>query len=221
MKFGEAVDNNTQMDETLKNLEKLLMYQFGDDGEIVEEFVTFLFKWADRKSEKKNCILILGPPNSGKSYFTRALKCSLLTYGQVATMTRHHQFPLNNCINKRVLHWDEPNFEPIMAETLKLIFSGDEVSTNIKYQDYSTLFRTPIICTANCDPFPKDEAFFTRIQQYNWQTAPFLKDWKKQLHPMGIYKLYDKYNLLTLSADETEHSDFEAVHNNTSATDTD
>lgn len=75
----------------------------------------------------------MGPPNAGKSYFVRALKCALLTYGQIASMNRHHQFPLNNCINKRILHWDEPNFEPSMAETLKLLFSGNKLATNIKY----------------------------------------------------------------------------------------
>lgn len=183
------------------------MYQFGDDGEQVEEFVTFLYKWADRKSEKQNCLLITGPPNSGKSYFVRALKCSLITYGQVATMNRHHQFPLNNCVNKRILHWDEPNFEPAMAETLKLLFSGDELATNIKYQDHATLFRTPVVCTANSHPFPRDEAFNTRIRKLSWMSAPFLKEWKKQLHPMGIYALYKKYNLLQATAEESSEED--------------
>lgn len=102
----------------------------------------------------------------------------MITSGQIANMNRNSSFPFNNCINKRVLHWDEPNFEPCALEDLKLLFSGDEFSVNIKYQPFNTITRTPVIVTANSNVFPNSPAFQCRIINYHFKEAPFLKDLK-------------------------------------------
>lgn len=68
-------------------------------------------------------------------------------------MNRNSSFPFNNCINKRILHWDEPNFDPNVLETLKKLFSGNEFPANVKYFNFQNLLRTPVICTANSNVF--------------------------------------------------------------------
>lgn len=81
-------------------------------------------------------------------------------------MNRNSSFPFNNCINKRILHWDEPNFDPNALETLKKLFSGNEFPANVKYFNFQNLLRTPVICTANSNVFLRVEAFKCRIQNF-------------------------------------------------------
>lgn len=54
--------------------------------------------------------------------------------------------------NKRVLYWDEPNFEPAAIETLKMLLAGDKCPANIKYKDHQIINKTPVIITTNFDP---------------------------------------------------------------------
>lgn len=111
-------------------------------------------------------------------------------------MNRYSQFPFNNCINKRILHWDEPSFEPSALESLKMLFSGDETPANIKHQDFGIIGKTPVIVTTNRRVFPKSDVFDSRIYYYNWNTAQFLKDWEKDINPISLYLLFKKFNLL-------------------------
>lgn len=179
-------------EESTSKLEYFLSHQMGHE---TEEFINFLFNWLNKTSGKFNCLSIVGPPSSGKTYFARILKHAMITSGQIANMNRNSTFPFNNCVNKRLLHWDEPNFEPSAIENLKLLFSGDELSANIKYQNFTTIVRTPVICTANMEVFPLDSAFNCRIKRYTFQNFPELKDWM-YLHPMSLFDLFNNRNLI-------------------------
>jgi hypothetical protein len=44
------------------------------------------------------------------------------------------QFPLDNCFNKHVLYFNEPNFENSFQETLLMLFAGDPISEQAKYK---------------------------------------------------------------------------------------
>lgn len=184
--------------ESFDRLHTFLKFQFFYDEQNVFNFLTTLYKVLNRRNSKKNCIVITGPPNAGKSWFVRLIKSAMIVYGQIANMNRHSQFPFNNCVNKRFLHWDEPNFEPYALETLKTIFSGDETSANVKHQDFSCITKTPIIVTTNRYCFPTDEAYNSRIEHYQWNAASFLKDYEKQLNPLSLFSILKYYNLLNI-----------------------
>lgn len=133
-------------EESLEKLEYFFKFQFGQQ---VEAFIDFLFEFLNHTSGKFNCMNIVGAPSSGKTYFAKLLKDACVTSGQILNMNKNSQFPFNNCVNKRLLHWDEPNFSPDYLEDLKMLFSGDDLPCNIKYSPHNTLVRTPVIVTAN------------------------------------------------------------------------
>lgn len=181
---------------SFKLLMDFLLHQF-DDQYAVSDFVHFLYRLLDRKSGKKNCLYLIGPPSSGKTYFTRMIKEALITSGQMLNMNRNSNFPFNNCINKRVLLWDEPSFDPSAIETLKTLFSGDETVANRKYADFEIITRTPVIVTANMNVFPRDDAFDCRIERIRFKQAPMLMN-RKYLHPMSLYDLFVYFEILSI-----------------------
>lgn len=189
-----TIDDNFYEDEeeSIKKLNEFLDYQLGSDK---EDFVNFLFDILNKNSGKRNCLNIVGAPSSGKTYFARIVKEALEVSGMIANMSNRSSFPLNNCVNKRVLHWDEPAFDPGSLETVKCLFSGDELSVAVKYQDNGSIMRTPIIATANSYVWPRDEAFNCRIQTYRFKSMPELKEWRN-LHPLSLYLLFIQYKLM-------------------------
>lgn len=91
---------------------------------------------------KHNTILLKGPPNSCKTLFVQLLLDISITNGQIANFNKFNNFPLQNCLDKRLLYWDEPNFEPSSLESLKMLFAGDECPGNIKYKDHQIINKT-------------------------------------------------------------------------------
>lgn len=90
------------------------------------------------------------------------------------------------CVDKRIILWNDPVMEPGAADTLKCILGGDTCNAKIKYQGDAVINRTPVIMLSNNDIFPKDEAFQSRMFKYNWRPAPFLKDYIKKPTPLAI-----------------------------------
>lgn len=98
-------------------------------------------------------------PSCGKTWFARLVKQACIKSGQITNMSRNSSFPFNNCVNKRILHWDEPSYDPSALDDLKMFFSGDEISMNVKYSPHTIIPRTPVIVTANSYVFPREEAY--------------------------------------------------------------
>lgn len=188
------IDRYEERDDSLVKLESFLDFHFDSELEKTE-FITFLFSLLNKRSGKINCLNIVGPPSSGKTYFARIIKEALITSGQIKNMSKNSSFPFNNCLMKRILHWDEPSFDPSALEDLKMLFSGDELIVAAKYINHQTLRRTPVIVTANMDVFPRDQAFLCRIKKLTFKSCPMLKGWK-YLHPMCLFDIFKKYDLL-------------------------
>lgn len=187
--FGALHDTNDHYEtreDSITKLEYFLSYQLNDE---LDDFMDFLFNLLNKTSGKFNCLNIIGAPSSGKTYFARLIKEAMITSGQILNMSRNNNFPFNNCVGKRLLHWDEPAFDPSALEEIKLIFSGDELPANIKFQNVTTITRTPVIVTANMNVFPNETAFHIRIKHFRFRTMSDLKDWK-YLHPMCLYDLF-------------------------------
>lgn len=180
------------LDDSFGYLTEFLKLQLEDS---MEEFVIFLYDLLNKNSGKTNCLNIIGPPSSGKTYFARIVKEALVVSGMIGNMNNRSPFPYNNYIDKRVLHWDEPSFDPFAIEQIKCLFSGDEYTCNIKYKNNASLMRTPVIVTANTYVWPREEAFNVRIRTYRFKSAPMLKN-LRNLNPLCLYKLFEYYNLM-------------------------
>lgn len=108
---------------------------------------------------------------SGRSYFASIVLGLCINVGHIANMHRNSNFPFNNCTNKRILYWDEPNYEPSALETLKMIFSGNTCPVALKNRDFGNVHKTPTLVTANTNVFPMTGVFQHRIRRYFWKEA--------------------------------------------------
>lgn len=132
----------------------------------------------------------------GEKFFYRFSLAFYFNYGQIANFNRFQQFPLQDCVKRRILYWNEPNFEPSSTETLKLILGGDNCPAKIKYMGDKIITRTPVIITSNEDVFPNTDAFICRMKRYYWKQAPYLQNYKKKPYPLCLYHLFKYYNII-------------------------
>lgn len=181
-------------DEESKDvINKLLDYQC---KEYKTQFVVDLINVIDMNVPKCNCFTIISPPSAGKNFLCDAVKDYFLNTGQMQNPNKYNTFAYQDCHNRRLLIWNEPNYEPRETENLKMLFGGDNLSANVKCKPQANVKRTPVICLSNITPrFINDEAFADRVVAYFWQSAPFLKDYNKKPRPDSVmnllYSIYD------------------------------
>lgn len=182
-----------------------LKFQFDDDEDACRDFMQFVHDWAERKLAKCNTLFLSGPPNSGKTYFCDMICAYYVNVGHIANFVRGEHFPLNDCVNRRILQWNEPSIMPSAYDTVKMLTAGDPCPANVKYQGHSVVTKTPLIITSNNDSLFNDEAFKPRVKQYRWRTCPMLKGLKGYLHPLTYPTLltyfdidFDDYELLPI-----------------------
>lgn len=184
------------INESIDVLENLLKFQFYNDREQIEEFLQNLYNVIDKLIPKKNTMFILSPPNAGKNFFFDTFIHYCLNFGQVGNFNRYCNFPLMECVDKRIILWNEPILEASATETLKMLFGGDTVSAKVKYCNDAVIMRTPVIVLSNNDVFPNDTAFRSRMFVYKWRPCKNLKNLKKKPHPLSSYFLLKKYNII-------------------------
>ncbi len=182
--------------ESTHILNLLLLYQFNNSEEEVREFLYNLHSVVDRTSVKCNSILVFSPPSGGKNYFFDTILNFCLNKGQMGNPNKHNCFAYQECPGKRIILWNEPNYESSQEEMLKMILGGDNYSVAVKCKQDVAVQRTPVIILTNrYIGLMQSPAFFDRIKQYRWRTAPFLKDYNKKPHPVSIYHLFMQYNI--------------------------
>jgi hypothetical protein len=137
-----------ELKESVCETNKFLLYQFDGQEECVKGFLIDLLNILDRKYAKRNC-LVVSPPTSGKNWFFDSILIFSITDGQIQNAKKSCQFPLDNCFNKRILYFNEPQFEASFEEKLLMLFAGDPMSDNAKYRNVSEIKRTPVIVTSN------------------------------------------------------------------------
>lgn len=189
MKYGTLTDSVVWLDD-------LLRLQFHDDNDQIVAFLLSLVDVIDRKIPKLNCIVVHAPPSSGKNFFFDVVLAICLNYGQLGQANRNNVFAFQEAPNKRILLWNEPNYEPILTDTIKMMLGGDPYTVRVKNQADLHVRRTPVIVlTNNLVPFMMDVAFRERVVQYNWQAAPFLADIELKPYPMAFFEILKKYNV--------------------------
>lgn len=179
-------------------LEDLLMLQYGSAHEITA-FLGRLIDITEKRLPKKNTMYVQGPPNCGKTWFFDCVCALYLNVGHVANMVRGEHFPLNDCVQRRLIMWNEPSIMPSAYDTIKMLCGGDPCPANVKYQGHSVISRTPVIFTANADVLPRTEVWNTRVYREKWRPAPFLRPIGGYPSPISLIMLLNKYQLLYLT----------------------
>lgn len=195
--MGDISEYYFNLEDSIYVLEELLNFQCGSK-ENVYEFLVDLHGICDKTRLKLNTMFILSAPNAGKNYFFDAVVHYYLNFGQLGNFNKYCNFPLQECVNRRIILWNEPVCEPSGFETLKTIFGGDTANAKVKFQNDSIITRTPIIVLSNNDIFPKDEAFRTRMSSYKWNSCEHLKYVKKKPWPIAWPHLLKKYNVIDI-----------------------
>ncbi len=196
-----ATDNRPEdiyygLQESKLCLITLLEYQFNGSYDLVKSFLTDLYLVLSKNSGKCNSILIYSPPSAGKNFFFDAVLCFFLNKGQLGNPNKHNHFAYQECVGKRILLWNEPNYELGEIEKLKMILGGDAFTVNVKNRQDVAVQRTPLIILTNRHVgFMSQEAFKDRLKQFRWRTAPYLKDYLKKPHPMSVFLLFKHYNI--------------------------
>lgn len=168
-------------------LEHFLLEQFNQDSTQVESFLSTLHRVCERRAGKLNSIYLHGPPNAGKSWFANCLTAFYLNVGSVANYVRGQNFPFNDCINRRILIWNEPSIMPSAYDDVKMLTGGDPLPCHIKYQGDGLITKTPLIFTANTKLFNfADTVWSSRIAYYHWKPSQFLKNLEHHLPDIGI-----------------------------------
>lgn len=182
-------------DDSFQWVNKLLIHQYGENG--VKDFLNRLLDITEKRIPKKNTMFILGRANCGKTWFINMIAAFYINVGNVKNYVRGQNFPFNDCVNRRLLIWNEPSVMLSAMDTLKQLTEGDHISVAVKYHGDTVLQRTPIIFTSNHQIFKSDQPVWTsRIYFEEWKIAPMLKDCKKYPHPKCFEQLLKFYSLI-------------------------
>ena len=189
--------------EALEIFTNLLKFQFEDDEAQIKEFlqsVVNVLDWQPYKqigtNTKCNTLLVQSPPSAGKNFFFDTIFQVLLNFGQLGTANKSDTFAFQDASNRRVILWNEPNYESSKTDYLKTLFEGGDTKVKVKMMGDNHIKRTPIIIlTNNVVNFMSDNAFKDRIKQYKWKAAPFLKEYKLKPYPLVFFDILIKYNI--------------------------
>lgn len=187
--FQRSHKHYFNLEESYAHCYRLLYVQYGS-ASAVTQFISRLYDILERALPKKNTMYVEGPPNSGKSWFFDMVTSYYLNIGHVKNFVRQHSFPLNDCVSRRVLMWNEPSISPSQFETFKMLAGGDPCPAAIKYEGDGKITRTPLLLTANHCAFDKSNPVWSsRMYFETWKSAPFLKELQFYPHPLTWYKL--------------------------------
>lgn len=189
--------------ESFKVLDRLLMYQFDGDENMIRSFLQHLVNVVDFQPEdnpfndpKCNTFLVFSAPSAGKNFFFDTLFTLLLNMGQLGIANRHNNFAFQDAAHRRIILWNEPNYESSCTDYLKTLFEGGDTKVRVKNMGDTHVKRTPIIVLTNRRvEFMGDLAFRDRVKQYTWKAAPFLKEYSLKPYPLTFFDILLKYEI--------------------------
>lgn len=194
--FGNFSDFYYSIEQSTVELEHILLYQFNSNKDSIRSFLKNLYDVLNKNLPKINAFFVYGSPYGGKSFFFDAVAHYCVNFGQMGNFNAYSRFPFQDCINRRVILWNDPNVEPSAWKTLKLVFAGDAINVKVNdLDDYTVIGRTPIIITSS-DNVLSNYGANNRFT-YNWGSYPCLKDLEKKPLPIAIYHLFKKYDLIS------------------------
>ncbi|KAG4077932.1 hypothetical protein HA402_013432 [Bradysia odoriphaga] len=194
--FGNFSDLYYSIEQSIDELENVLLYQFDNNTDSVESFLKNLYDVLNKNLPKINTIFVHGTQYGGKSFFFDAVAHYCINFGQIGNFNAYSRFPFQDCINRRVLLWNDPNVESSAWKLLQAFFGGEAINVKVNdHDDYTVIGRTPIIILAS-QAVLHGGSHNNRFT-YNWKgNYPRLKDLNKKPFPIAIYHLFKKYNLI-------------------------
>lgn len=195
--FGNFSEYYYSIEQSIDELENVLLYQFDNNKELIKSFLKNLYDVLNKNLPKINTFFVHGVSYGGKSFFFDAVVHYCVNFGQMGNFNAFSRFPFQDCINRRVLLWNDPNVEPSAWKALHLLFGGDAINVKVNnLDDYTVIGRTPIIILANQDLFPRSQPYTTRFT-YLWNKRySALANLQKKPLPIAIYHLFKRYNII-------------------------
>lgn len=190
--YARNENHYMDLESSIDVLMKLLTHQYNTHDEI-KQFIERLYNILERKLPKRNTMYIVGEANSGKTYFFDCVAALMLNVGHVENMVRGQNFPLNDCVSRRILMWNEPNIMLSAYDTVKMLAGGDPCPANVQYQGHSVISRTPLIMTGNSFVFNNTPVWMSRMFKETWRRADFLKDIKGYSSPRAMLHVFEMY----------------------------
>ncbi len=185
------------VDKSVEILTQLVRFQFGNNELDIYDFLLDLYNVVERNAGKCNSILVLSPHSAGKNFFFDTLLAFCLNKGQLGNPNKHNTFAFQEAAGKRILLWNEPNYENSQIDKLKMVLGGDNYTVNVKCKSDVAVIKTPVIVLTNkVVGFMEDVNFSERVHQYTWMAAPFLAEYSLKPHPIAIYELFKNYGII-------------------------
>ncbi|GFQ74502.1 initiator protein NS1 [Trichonephila clavata] len=110
----------------------LLKFQFNDDDEKIKEFLTNIISWLNKKgwydkvnneyilNQKINCLVLTGPPNSGKFSFFDIIVAICINVGHIGRIyNKTNNFALQEVVDRRLVVGNEITMEDGAKEDFK------------------------------------------------------------------------------------------------------
>lgn len=184
------------LEESVAIIDKLLKFQFDDVEDEIKKFLTTLVDVLDRRIAKMNTLCIYAGPSAGKNFFFDMILGFMINVGQFHTANKTNNFPFQDGPNKRIILWNEPNYDSAAMEDMKKLLGGDLCNVKVKCQPDTAVERTPIIILTNNQlTIMHEKAFKDRMAKFNWKTAPFLKDISYKPYPIAFFEILNMYNI--------------------------
>lgn len=169
----------------------------------VADFVKDVYDVINRNKQKRNILMFVGPPSSGKSFLVKSIirSCSF-TFITNKLNCRSSEFALSDMPTKRVAMFDEPIITEDWFETFKLLSAGEPCLTNIKFGGHVTIPRIPILVASNYMPWinmppskltSSRDAILARGPIYELNNFPELRTCERDLHPLAWAHLVREY----------------------------
>lgn len=164
--------------ESLEWFYKIMAHNNIDANAFVHDAVAVV----NKQKPKKNCLMLQGKPNSGKTLVAESIANSTVYYETLSTFNGTSNFEFQSMLFKRVCLLNEPKITDKTIEIIKCILEGIPVSIDAKYKTGQTLPRTPILIASN-----EDLTFYTTSRHTN-QQALEARTFKYTFHPFEELK---------------------------------
>jgi len=119
-----------------------------------------------------------------------------INYGILGTANKTNTFAFQEAAGKRLIIWNEPNYEANHVNEMKALLGGDACKVAVKYMGDQPIQGAPVIILTNDNlSIFGMAAFNDRIRLYRWRPSPFLKDCNKKINPLFLLKIFEMYNI--------------------------
>lgn len=141
------------------------------------EFANALKTVLNCEKPKKNCIRLIGAPNSGKTLIGQLIaSCFITCYAN--NHGSENEFFMSNFLNKALILCEELYVTQATCEDFKSILGGANIDISKKYSEKQILSRTPVLITSNFELFGRghlnntdENALITRCFTFRFTSA--------------------------------------------------